>query len=74
MKNSVTLHDITRTKELVEIFYKQEFGITYADILHLRDFWTLCDLENAKSVLVNQLFRFSKNDDFRNDTLTGAVF
>lgn len=70
----MTLHDITRTKELVEIFYKQESSITYADILHLRDFWTLCDLENAKWVLVNQLFRLSKTTIFRNDTLTGAAF
>ena len=31
INNSVTLHSITRSKELVEIFYKQGFGISYAD-------------------------------------------
>ena len=37
IENSVTLHGISRRKELVEIFYKQRFGISYAD--YLQDWW-----------------------------------
>ena len=77
ISNSVTLHGITRSKELVEIFYKQGFGISYADILHLRDWWALCDLDNA-SIFPPELgigkprIQIVDNDEFRNDTLTGA--
>ena len=42
---------ITRGKELVEIFYKQGFSISYTDILHLRGWWAFCDLENASICL-----------------------
>ena len=51
INNCVTLHGIMRSKELVEIFYKQRFGISYADILHLPDWWALCDLENTSMCL-----------------------
>ena len=56
INNSVTLHGITRSKELVEIFYKQGFSISYADIHHLRDWWTLFDLENASVCRLNWLW------------------
>ena len=36
INNSVTLHDITSKRELIELFYKQGFVISYADIFHLR--------------------------------------
>ena len=77
INNSVTLHGITRLKELVEIFYKYGFSISYADILHLRDWWALCDLENASICPPEQGIgkpgiQIVDNDDFRNGTLTGA--
>ena len=77
MNISVTLHSITRSKELIEIFYKQGFGNSYAVILHLRDCWALCDLENA-SICPSEMgngksgIQIVDNNDFRNDTLTGA--
>ena len=77
INDSVTPHDITRSKELVDIFYKQGFGISYPDILHLRDWWALCDLENASICppglgIGKPSIQIVDNDDFRNDTVTGA--
>ena len=77
INNSLTLHGIPRSKELVEIFCKQGFGISYADILHLRDWWKLCDLENASICLpglgtCKPGIQIVDNDGIRNDTLTGA--
>ena len=77
INNSATLHGITRSKELVEIFYKQAFGIIYANILHLRDWWILCDIENS-SICPPELgigkpgIQIVDNDDIWNDNLTGA--
>ena len=65
INNSVTLHGITG------------FDISYADILHLRDWWVLCDLENA-SICPPEPgtgkpgIQIVDNNDFRNYTLTGA--
>ena len=77
INNSLTLHGIPRSKELLEIFCKQGFGISYADILHLRDWWKLCDLENASICLpglgtCKPGIQIVDNNDIRNDTLTGA--
>ena len=77
INNSLTLHGIARSKELVEIFCKQGFGISYAEILHLRDWWKVCDLENASICLpglgtCKPGIQIVDNDDIRNDTLTGA--
>ena len=74
INNNVTLHGITRSKELVEIFYKQGFGISYADVLHVRDWWALCDLENA-SICPPELgigklgIQIVQNDDFRTNIM-----
>ena len=77
INNSVPLDGIPRSKELVEIFCKQGFSISYADIFNLRDWWKLCDLENASISLpglgtCKPGIQIVDNDDVRNDTLTGA--
>ena len=65
INNSVTLHGITG------------FDISYADILHLRDWWVLCDLENT-SICRPELgiakpgIQIVDNDDVCNYTFTGA--
>ena len=77
INTSVTLHGITRNKELVDSNQKLGIGISYKDILFLRDTWALndaqrddhCPLEIADGkpgVLIVD------NDDFQNDTLTGG--
>ena len=77
INNSVIHHDITRNKELKEVFNKQGFGISYADIFHLGDLWALCDLENASICppelgISKPVIKIVDNDKFCNDTLTGA--
>ena len=59
------------------VYNKQGFGISYNDILYLRDWWALCDLEIASICppeLSNDLpsIQIVDNDDYRNDTLTGG--
>ena len=59
------------------MFYKQGFSLSYADILHLQDWWALCHLENA-SICPPELsigkpgIQIVDNNDFGNDTLTGV--
>ena len=77
INNTITLHGVTRSKELVHMYYKQGFGISYADILYLRDCWALHDLEKTficPAELGNGVpgVQIVDNDDFRNDTLTGS--
>ncbi|CAB1416359.1 unnamed protein product [Pleuronectes platessa] len=77
MNATVTLHGITRSKELVDSYYKLGMGISYENVLLLRDVWTMHDLERC-SVCPEQIaegkpsISIIDNDDFRNDTLTGG--
>ena len=74
---AMTLHGLTRSKELVDLFHKCGMGISYASVLLLRDAWAVHDMElcnecpheiaeSTPGVIVVD------NDDFRNDTLTGG--
>jgi len=74
---TITLHGITRSKELVDSFYKLGMGISYPNVLFLRDIWTMHDLEQC-SVCSEEIaegkpsISIIDNDDFSNDTLTGG--
>ena len=74
---TITLHGITRSKELVDSNYKLGMGISYQNVLLLRDVWTLHDLERC-SVCPDEIadavpsISIIDNDDFLNDTLTGG--
>ncbi|KAL8562136.1 hypothetical protein ACOMHN_041971 [Nucella lapillus] len=76
---TVTLHGITRGKELVDSNYKMGMGISYPNVLLLRDLWTMHDLERCSVCPVEVAdgepsISIIDNDDFRNDTLTeGAL-
>jgi hypothetical protein len=73
---TVTLHGMTRSKELVDSYYKMGMGISYRNILLLRDLWTMHDLERC-SICPDEIahgepsISIMDNDDFTNDTLTG---
>ncbi len=77
INTTVTLHGITRSKELVDSHYKLGIGISYTNVLLLRDVWTMHDLERC-SVCPDEVaegepsISIIDNDDFRNDTLTGG--
>ena len=45
---SVTLHGITRSKELVETYHKLGLGTTYYNVLCLRDTWALNELNQIE--------------------------
>ena len=75
INNGVTLHGITRSKQLAEIFNKQGFAISYAD--YTRDWWALSDLENASTSPPEMGngklgIQIVDNDSFCNDALTGT--
>ena len=48
---TVTLHRMTRSKELVDSLYKLGMGISYPNVLLLREVWTMHDLERVRFVL-----------------------
>jgi len=74
---TVTLHGMTRSKELVDSHYRLGMGISYRNVLFLRDLWTMHDLERC-SVCPDEItegepsISIIDNDDFNNDTLTGG--
>ena len=74
---SVTLHGITRSKELVENNARLGLGIPYQKVLILRDTWALRDLQGdykcpAEIAEGKPGISIIDNDDFKNDTLTGG--
>jgi len=44
---TIMLHGITHSKELVDSFYKLGMGISYQNVLFLRDIWTMHNLEQC---------------------------
>ena len=68
---------MTRSRELVDSYYKLGMGISYSNVLLLRDLWTMHDL-NRCSLCPDEIAEMEPsisiidNDDFRNDTLTGG--
>ncbi len=66
---SITLHGRTRSKELIDSFHKLGNGISYSNVLILRDAWTLHDLDHC-SVCPDAIAEGQY--DFLSDTLTGG--
>ena len=68
---------MTRSKELVDSYYKLGMGISYQNVLLLRDLWAMHDLERC-SICPDEItegepsISIIDNDDFTNDTLTGG--
>lgn len=70
---TITLHGMTRSKELVDSFHKLGMGISYSNVLLLRDVWAMHDLERCSEITEGvPSISIIDNDDFRNDTLTGG--
>ena len=73
----ITLHGVTRSKELFDSFHKLGMGISYSNVHILRDAWTLHDLDRC-SVCPDAIaegqpsISIIDNDDFHSDTLTGG--
>ena len=76
INSTVTLHGMTRSKELVDSNHRLGLGISYSNVLYLRDVWAMHDLEQC-SICPSAIaegepsISIIDNDDFSNDTLTG---
>ena len=74
---SVTLHVLTRSREILDILRKFSLGISYKSILHLYESWAKHDLE-INDLCPEKLAEnipgigILDNDDFCEETLTGA--
>ena len=44
---SVMLHGLAKSREVVDIMHKDGLGISYSDVLMLRDFWVVNDLKHS---------------------------
>jgi len=74
---SVLLHGLTKSREIVDIMHKDGLGISYNDVLMLRDFWVVNDLKCSSDCPFElaegkPAIAIVDNDDFKSDTLTGA--
>ena len=74
---SVTLHGLTRSRKIIEILKKFGLGISYKDFLALYEAWAMDDVK-TNSTCPDELAdgfpgtAILDNDDFQDDTLTGA--
>ena len=65
------LHGMTRSKEFIDSFHKLGMGMSYSNVLILRDTWTLHDLD--RSVCPDAMaegqpsISIIDNDDFLSD-------
>ena len=73
----MTLHGLTRSREILDILRKFSLGISYKDILHLYASWAKNHLEK-NDICPEELAENTPgigildNDDFCKDTLTGG--
>ena len=75
---SVTVHGLTRSKEIVDLLKRFGLGISYNDVLNLHEAWAKHEIEKSQvcpdeiadgypaTVIVD-------NDDFKDDDLTGGT-
>lgn len=74
---AVLLHGLAKSREMVDILHKDGLGISYNDVLMLRDFWAVNDLKHSTECPF-ELYKgipalcVVDNDDFKSDTLTGS--
>ena len=77
VKLSVTMYGLTRSRETVDLLNRFTFGISYKEVLHLYDAWAKHDI-TANNICPAELAQdipgaaIMDNDDFSDDTLTGA--
>ena len=74
---SVMIHGMTKSRELIDILHKEGIGISYNDVLMVRDFWAVNDLKHSSDCPFEladgkPAIAVVDNDDFKMDTLTGA--
>ena len=75
-KLGLTLHGLTRSREIIDILHKLGISISYNDVLNLHSSWAMyksnkdeCPIEIAYDTPDVAVM---DNDDFKDETLTGA--
>ena len=74
----MTIHGLTRSREIADLIHKMGLGVSYQDILNLYSTWAKHDIEK-NTICPDQLVlgfpgtAIMDNDDFHEDTLTGAT-
>ena len=53
---------MTRSKELVDSFYKLGMGISYSNVLLLHDVWTMHDLERCSTGVARAFKKWSDQE------------
>ena len=75
-KLSCTIHGLTRCREIIGIIRKLGLGISYQDVKNLYATWTYNDIKSSCCPIeIAKYFpgtAIMDNDDFQDDTLTGA--
>ena len=75
-KLSCTLYGLTRSREIIDLIRKLGLGISYTDVKNLYASWTKQEIEQSQcpSELADGVpgCAIIDNDDFKDDTLTGA--
>ena len=71
------MHGMTKSREVIDIMHKDGLGISYNDVLMLRDLWVVNDLKRSSDCPFElaegkPAIAIVDNDDFKSDTLTGA--
>ena len=74
---SMTIHRLPRSHEIIDLLKRFSLGISYQDVLNLYATWTKHELEKNDGCPADLLenvpgIAIMDNDDFQDDTLTGA--
>ena len=74
----ISVHGMTRSKDLVQMLHKTGMSISYADTLFLYDHWALMDVDASATCpqeIADQkpAIVIVDNDDFKIDTMTGTA-
>lgn len=74
---SVTLHVLTRNREIIDLMHKFFLGINYKDVVSLNDAWAKFVIETNRTCPEELAISMPgtavmDNDDFKHGTLTGA--
>ncbi|KAG0710220.1 hypothetical protein GWK47_002572 [Chionoecetes opilio] len=77
VKLAITLHGLIRSRELIDLMHKFSLGISYKDVLNPYDAWAKFDIETNRAcpdelAMGQPGTAVMDNDDFKDDTLTGA--
>ena len=71
------LHGLTKSREVVDVMHQHGLGVSYDEVLMVRDFWVVNDIKRSlhcpfEVAAGKPAVVIVDNDVFKSDTLTGA--